>query len=46
MTNIPANIAYGKRRTRMVVRKSISKFFANDGCNILGYYNASKVVSR
>ena len=46
MTNIPANIAYGKRRIRMVVINGIPKFSACDICNILGYYNASKVIGK
>jgi prophage antirepressor-like protein len=46
MSNIPANIAFGKRRIRMVVMNGVPKFSASDVCNILGYYNASKVVGR
>lgn len=46
MSNIPAELAYGKRTIRMVVMNGIPKFSATDICNILGYINPNKTLGR
>ena len=46
MSNVPANLVYGRRTIRAVIMNGIPKFSATDICNILGYVNPNKTLGR